>query len=391
MNFNYKNLKFFFGQTLKRLIKGAKILKQHWRSIKYIYKKYGFRRTYNFIWVKLFVKEAGPAILNPLFSVFPLLAPLPNHIEIEITTCCNLKCAICEQRYWKEKPRSMTFDEFKHIINEFPKLKWVGLAGIGSNFVHPRFMKILEYLKKKNIYVEFVDHLNDATEEKLKKIIELGVDRVTISMDAFKKETYESIKIGAKYENVINNIKSFIRLKKEMGSPLPEIMFRFILTKKNIAEAPAYLDFINSLGSFQDLGDGSMIEFAGLLSFEEISDYLLDEMPPDLVKTLREKAKKHNLPITFTHQHPQGRRPRYTCAAWVEPFIFATGDVISCCATNENNQRDFQRTQSFGNIFEKSMKEIWNSPKYKNFRKNVPRINGEIYPSCRNCRITKMN
>jgi len=391
MNFHYKNLKFFVGQTIKRTIKGFKIIKQHQRSIKYIDKKFGAKRALNFIWAKLFVKEAGPAIINPLFSVFPLLAPLPTHIEIEITTCCNLKCAICEQRYWKEKPRSMTEEQFKRIVNQFPKLKWVGLAGIGSNFVHPKFIEFMQYLKSKNIYIEFVDHLYNANEEKLRKIIEIGVDRVTISMDAFKKETYESIKIGANYDTVVSNIRRFIELKKELKSPLPEIMFRFILTKKNINEAPLFLDFIASLGKKEDFGDGSMVEFAGLLYFDEIKEFYLEELPENIINELKNKSEKLNIPITFTHQHPKSKRPRFTCAAWVEPFIFVTGDVIPCCATNENNQREFQKEQSFGNIYEQSMKEIWKSKKYKDFRKNVPRINGKVYPICKNCRVTNMN
>ncbi len=392
MNLHYRNIKFFLSQTLKRLIKAVKLLKQQRRSIKYIYKKFGFRAVYNFIWAKLFVKEAGPAVLNPLFSVFPLLAPLPTHIEIEITTCCNLKCAVCEQRYWHEKPRSVTFDEFKRIVNEFPKLKWVGLAGIGSNFVHPLFMDFLEYLKKKHIYVEFTDHFNNVEEDEMKKIIDIGVDRIIISMDAFKKETYESIKIGANYDQVVANIRKFIELKKKTCSPLPEIFFRYILTKQNIEEAPLFLDFIASLGKITDLGDGSLVEFIGLLNFKEISDdYYLDKIPQEIADILKQKSEQSNIPITFSHQHPQSRRPRFACAAWVEPFIFATGDVISCCATNEANQRDFQRAQSFGNIFEKPMKEIWHSPKYRDFRKNVPRINGKVYPICQNCRITQMN
>lgn len=391
MNLHWRNLKFFLGQTIKRTIRGYKILKQHRRSIKYIYKKFGLKRALTFVWVKLFVKEAGPAILNPLFSVFPLLAPLPTHIEIEITTCCNLKCAICEQRYWQEKPRHMTEEEFKKIINEFPKLKWVGLAGIGSNFLHPQFIDFMKYLKKKNIYIEFVDHLYNVNEKELKDIIEMGVDRVTISMDAFKKETYESIKVGANYDKVVANIKKFVELKRALNSPLPEILFRFILTKKNINEAPLFLDFVASLGSIKDLGDGSIVEFAGLLYFDEISDYYLDEIPADISHLLKKKSQELNVPITFTHQHPKSRRPRFSCAAWVEPFIFVTGDVIPCCATNENNQRDFQRAQSFGNIFRQPMKEIWNSLQYRDFRKNVPKINGKVYPICKNCRVTQMS
>ncbi len=38
---------------------------------------------------------------------------------------------------------------------------------------------------------------------------------------------------------------------------------------------------------------------------------------------------------------------------------------------------------SFGNIYEQSFKEIWNGPRYQEFRKNL--ITHGSYPACSRC------
>ena len=128
--FSQKNLKFAVKAISKRSIKAIGLLLDNKKTIWHLFKKNGVRAAYTFAWTKVFVKEAGPAVINPLFSVFPSLAPYPTQIEVEVTTRCHLKCAFCEHRYWTEKPTDMSFDNFKYLVGQFPRLKWVGFAGI---------------------------------------------------------------------------------------------------------------------------------------------------------------------------------------------------------------------------------------------------------------------
>ena len=206
MNLHLKNIKFFIKETIKRSTKGAKLLWHSRGIIWFLNKKRGFRSAYNFILVKLFVKEAGPAVMNPLYSIFPSLAPYPTQIEVEATTRCHLKCAICERSYWKEKPDDMSFDNFLKLVNQFPRLKWVGFAGIGSNFLNQNYIKMMKYLKDKNVYVSFVDHFDRTTADISKEIVAIGVDQIEISMDGATKETYEKIKVGTNFERSIKNL-----------------------------------------------------------------------------------------------------------------------------------------------------------------------------------------
>lgn len=390
MSFGLKNIKFFIKDTIKRLIRAITLLWKSRKIIMFLLRKKGVAAAYSFTWVKLFVKEAGPAIMNPFYGMFPSLAPYPTHIEIEATTRCHLKCAICEHRYWTERPEDMSFDDFKRLIGQFPRLKWVGFAGIGSNFLNQDYVRMMKYLKDRNIYVSFVDHFDRMTKDISKEIVEMGVDQIEISMDGATKETYESIKVGCKFERTLEHIAGMLEAKKDLDSPLPQIMFRYIVTKQNIKEAPDFIKIVKKMKDIYPLrADGyAELEYTGLLAFKENEEYALSHFPQETKEKILEEASKMDINVSFAHQNPKHKRPRHTCAAWVEPFIFADGEVMACCAQNENNRRETQRQKSLGNVFKTPFKEIWNSNQYKEIRKNVPRAGAPTPEWCKGCRVT---
>lgn len=308
----------------------------------------------------------------------------PPFLEIEVTTRCNLKCVMCEHTYWHEPARDMTFQEFKSIIDQFPKLKWIGLTGIGESFLNKDFLKMLKYVKSRSIYVELYDNFIFITPEISKELIKMGVDRLIASVDAASEEVYEQIRIGAKFENVINNLKAFIKLKKEMNSQFPEIDFHFIVSKLNVYEILDYIDFVYSFEAF-----GSKIIFTRVLHwFPEIERLRIDCIPPKIIKKAEKRAQSLGLRIGWGADIPEEKTLIKECKEFIMPFIFVTGQVVCCCATHESNRRDFQKETSFGNVFEKPFREIWNSEKYKLFRQMIRR--GQAPIQCQNCPIYKI-
>ena len=187
-------IKFFMRQELWLISKGR------------------FRQAYNYFWAIAFTEEEGMAILDPLYSRYQWLAPYPGRIELEITNRCSLRCAKCEHTYWKEPPRDLSLEDFKNIIDQFPKLKWIGLTGIGESFLHKDFFKMLEYVKSRDVIVELYDTFYFIDKEKGKKLIHVGLDRLLPSIDASTKAAYEKIRVGSNFDLVINNIKEHFNI-----------------------------------------------------------------------------------------------------------------------------------------------------------------------------------
>ena len=89
------------------------------RRIIFLLRKKGWRYAWNLIHFNLFFGTKNPLVLKLLYW----LEPYPSYLEIETTTRCNLKCIMCEHTYWKEQNRDMTFEQFKYIVDQFPKFQ----------------------------------------------------------------------------------------------------------------------------------------------------------------------------------------------------------------------------------------------------------------------------
>ncbi|MGC9049067.1 MAG: radical SAM protein [Patescibacteria group bacterium] len=354
-----------------------KIIPKIKRLILYLKTK-GFKGTYNYLYYYiLWTKKWAQKLFLPFIKYPPFL-------EIEVTTRCNLRCVMCEHTYWHEPIRDMTFEEFRAIIDQFPRLKWIGLTGIGESFLNQDFLKMLEYVKTKSIYVELYDNFIFITPEISKKLIKIGVDRIIASFDAAVKETYEKIRVGAKFESVISNLKNFIKLKKELNSHFPEIDFHFIVSRLNIQEIPDYVNLVHSLDTV-----GSKVVFTRVLHwFREIEHLCIDYIPSEIIQKTEKGAQDLGLRIGWGADVPKEKPLIRECKEYIMPFIFATGHVICCCATNEANRRDFQKETSFGNVFERPFREIWDSEKYKMFRQMIRQ--GQAPLQCQNCPIYKI-
>ena len=352
-----------------------KSLTSKFNRVMFLLENKGFKYTYNYLHLYVFYGTKNPFIIKFLYW----LQPYPSYLEIEVTTRCNLECLICERTYWKEANRDMSFEEFKGIIDQFPRLKWVGLTGIGESFLNKDFIKMLRYVKSKNIYIELYDNFYLIDDKTAKELIEMGVDKIFISLDAATKETYEKIRVGSNFERVTDNIRNLIRLKKETGKYFPEVAFHCIINKLNIHEIPQYIELAHSISQ----GSIATVQLTRLLhKFKEIND-LFTEIPEEIISAADRKAEELGVKLVWNRDVPGAKPPVNYCTAWLMPFIFVTGHVIPCCTGNEAGCRDFQKAGALGNIFEQNFKDIWNGEKYKTFRKMLGQ--GRAPLVCRDC------
>ncbi|MFZ3168264.1 MAG: radical SAM protein [Candidatus Methanoperedens sp.] len=347
----------------------------------YLLTKKGMKSARNCLEVFLFSRESGLGLLDPILSRFPALIPYPSMIEIEVTTRCNFKCVMCEHTYWNIQEKDMSFEEFKQIIDNFPKLKWVGLTGIGESFINKDYLDMLRYVKEKSIFVELFDSLMLVNEKKAKELVEMCVDKIIISMEGATKETYEKNRVGSNFDIVVRNIRNLIRIKKELKSPIPELWTHFIITKMNIHEMPAFVELIHSFGENEIKG----IFFSKLLPFAEVKNIETD-IPADIREATVEKAKELGIYASW-NENVITDQPIKNCVRWTEPFIKVEGFVQPCCAMNEmgEEKRNYIVRNSFGNVFKENFQDIWNSEAYRNHRDMIH--NNEVPEICRGCRV----
>ena len=59
-----------------------------------------------------------------------------------------------------------------------------------------------------------MDEFIDLFKLSMNKIIKSGLDRIVISLDSAKKETYEKIRVGAIFEKTYESVIEFIEIKE---------------------------------------------------------------------------------------------------------------------------------------------------------------------------------
>ncbi|MBI4962252.1 MAG: radical SAM protein [Desulfomonile tiedjei] len=345
-----------------------------------------WRNARSYIWATLFSRDAGLALQDTLYRLFPLLGPYPRQLEIEVTTACNLKCTICEHTYWTEKPSHMSFDEFKRIIDQFPGLRWVGMTGIGSGFLNPEYMRMLRFLKEeKRSFVEFFDHFYLLDEATSTELIRMGINKIWVSLESAHKESYNKIRVGSDFDTVIRNLQSMMRAKRVMKSPIPELWFHFIINKHNVDEMEDYVDLVADLAKEERGLSVPIIYWTNLLPFEEVEALVAR---PERSRMLEiERLCRDRGIFSVVNENVACDKPMSSCTKWNEPFVLVTGHLQPCCALNEANDRRYQEEHAFLNILEVDFKRWWHSDAKWEFIANLKQ--GKVNPVCKNCHIFK--
>ena len=170
----------------------------------------------------------------------------PLHLDIETTDACNLKCVMCVHGTTGVPETGRIDVAFaKSLIDQAVaggtqsiKFNWRGEPAL-----HTGLEELVAYAKKKGILeVQFNTNGIPFTRERIQALIEAGLDRVIVSIDGATKETYESIRIGATYERLMNNVRMFYELRTQLGRQRPFIRVQMVRMRDNESEVQQFLE-----------------------------------------------------------------------------------------------------------------------------------------------------
>lgn len=343
---------------------------------------WGCARSY--VWATLFSRDAGLALQDVFYRWFPFWGPYPQQLEIEVTTACNLKCVICEHTYWTERPKHITLAQFKAVTDQFPKLRWIGMTGIGSGFLNPQYMDMLWYAKtERKCFVEFFDHFLLMGEDISRELIRIGVNKIWVSLESADAESYDKVRVGSNFDKVIANIRGMIRAKRDLRSPIPELWFHFIINRHNIDQMEAYVELVADLTREERGLSAPLIYWTNLLTFDETAHLAVSpdsRRMADLHRLCRDRGI-----FSVANENTRCDKPMTSCTKWNEPFVLVTGHLQPCCALNEANDRPYQEANAFLNVFERDFRVWWRSEEKRLFIRNLKF--GRVNPVCRDCHI----
>lgn len=270
----------------------------------------------------------------------------PAQLDIELNSTCNLKCSFCIQSVRDLGKNKLGFECFTRLIDEAVKngTKSLKLNYMNEPLIVQDLEKYIKYAKDAGMVNVFMSTNGIMlTEKRAKTLIESGITKIFISLDAFTSETYEKQRHSKKFDVITNNILTLVKIRNEMGLRYPLVRVNFLKNKINIHELNDFLDF------WKDKVDMIIIQDMNELIDKESGIFI------------------------------EPKNTDYKCSfPFKQLVIDARGRILPCCCMNGTELM-------IGNISDMTLKEAWNSDKIKELRKLHK--SGKYYENevCRRC------
>jgi radical SAM protein with 4Fe4S-binding SPASM domain len=88
-------------------------------------------------------------------------------------------------------------------------------------------------------------------ERAIEAMIDARLSRLVVSIDGATAPTYESIRVGARFEELLSNLSLLQTMKRERGTSLPVLRLNFVMMRRNVEELPALVELAPRLGASQ--------------------------------------------------------------------------------------------------------------------------------------------
>ena len=325
----------------------------------------------------------------------------PRVIFIEVTNRCNLVCQTCPRTFFQREPlKSLSLEDFIFIAEQFPDMQRASLHGIGEPLLNRELPQIIRYLKDRDVEVLINSNGTLLTPAWQAELVRSGLDEYRCSIDGAKNETYARIRGADLLPALVKGLGGLVETKESLGSQTPRISIWCVATQENIAELPDLVRLAARLG-VPEVYLQRMVYFAqeperefGMAVKQEA--IFADQHALEEQVIAQCEALSADLGIDF--RASGARDPRSSLAAarpsdfapwreclrpWTTAYVTANGNCLPCCispfATSDYD------SLILGNLFERPFSQIWNEPRYQEFRKNL--LSEHPNQACASCGV----
>lgn len=337
-------------------------------------------------------------------------------VYVELTTDCNLACAMCPRNSWSEAGGTMSAETFGRLVEQLAAMAGpitVNFSGYGEPMAHERFWEYLAAARSAGLATEIVTNgllMDVAAAERL---VELGADRVVVSIDGLSEATSDGLHAGS-FPTVAANLRRLYHLRLMRGASAPELGVEFIATRRNVHELPRLKSLSQALGfssilvtnlipSTPELCDDVLYGRPGTLGrgggpSPEIP--LLDMPNFDAASPASEAVERLRGAGTLLYSNGQcvsGQSPGCRFVTEGRTAVCWDGSVSPCLPLMHTHEYYFRRSRRqvvryhLGNVNDASLEAIWRGDEYRAFRKRVREFDFSPCSDCGGCDLRQTN
>lgn len=244
----------------------------------------------------------------------------------------------------------MSSELFKEIVDQVShKVHDLYLFHRGESLLHPRVAEFITYAQTKGIPCKIHTNATRLSASLSKEILTAGLEVLSFSLDGYQAALYEKNRYPAKFEETLENITQFLRLKQEGQKRKPITVLQMMGVREN-PPVPELMELVSALKSL------------GL-------NRLVFRQP-------------HNwggaIPLSVESPGEPGR-PLFACTfPWYALVVYWNGKVGPC-------PQDFFARTIVGDINNNTLQEIWNGPEMQTLRETIRDREYQSLPTCRAC------
>ena len=313
----------------------------------------------------------------------------PLTVYMDQNNRCNLKCRMCGfsdarigaiPKY--DMPRAM-FDAIAAQV--FPQTNILILSILTEPFMTRDFPDRLKLVREHRVpYSEIITNGTLLDGRSIARILDAEITCLTFSIDGGTKEIYEAIRVGARFETVMANLRLFQAMRAARGAVLPVLRINHVLSEMNIDHFEEFLALVARVRP----------ERIGVRTVSRMSDALIQESSDPVFWAkigvargrLAEFCRRTGIEDAgFLRDRPtpidlfDDRGEKLICRTpWEHLAIHANGDVFPCMAWTR---------PPIGNFARQTFTEIWNGEPLEAIRREFAAVRPGL--DCLNCAIRR--
>lgn len=313
-------------------------------------------------------------------------ALLPVKAYISPISQCNFRCTMCAVSDFPRGKRAepMELDRFLRRLDELPTIVEFSPTGLSEVLMtnQATLLSMLREVRRRKIWTLLVTNGSLLHQRHwIKRLVELDLNEIGVSLDGTSKEVFESIRRGSNFDRVIDNVRLLVDAMAAAGID-DRLKVQFVLQEANASEIRGLVPFVAELGIRSVAISVDVFDWGSPRWRENLRDIQAD-LSIDALESAVQDGVNYGVRvgIVSVNQKFEAHSDRSKRCHW--PFI---GTVISsddrfvpCC--HIYNPDHFEITHSLGSSA--SAQDVWMSSSYRTFREN--HLLGEIPDACRSC------
>ena len=297
-------------------------------------------------------------------------------LQVESAIACNLDCVMCPWREITKNPQNrglMSEEVWAAIRPYLSEVNSVDFTGGGEPLLQPKLEEWIAEAKNAGCETGFLSNGLLLKKDRLKRILDAGVDWICISIDGATADTYHKIRIGSDFERVCANVGNIAELR---AGSTPKTMINFVLMDINAHQVEEILHLAARLGVDQvnfkqcDVIRGDAGKDLGLFGPKETREIRQIQKSLEKAKRLAKKLKIQTTSFPFTPQE----RPVCDQDPRDSMFIRYNGTAAPCINLAIGGPTTFvgndvvMPSVHYGSLPEMDLMELWESDSCRFYR-----------------------